>query len=79
MNQDQMEGKWKQIKGSFKEKWGKFTDDDIARFNGNRDKIIGALQEKYGQTKEKAQKEYDAWYASQADVEKEKTQTGGRF
>ena len=77
MNQDQMEGKWKQVKGSFKEKWGKFTDDDIMRFNGNRDHIIGALQEKYGQTKEQAQKEYDAWYASQGDVQGEKIRTGG--
>jgi uncharacterized protein YjbJ (UPF0337 family) len=57
MNQDQMEGKWKQLKSSFKEKWGKFTDDDITRLNGNREKIVGALQEKYGQTKEQAQRE----------------------
>ena len=64
MNQDQLEGKWKQMMGSFKEKWGKFTDDDITRFKGNREQIIGALQEKYGQTKEQAQKDFDNWYAS---------------
>ncbi len=75
MNQDQMEGKWKQLKGAFKEKWGKFTDDDITRFNGNREQIIGALQEKYGQTKEHAQKEYDAWYAS--TTQNERARTGG--
>jgi uncharacterized protein YjbJ (UPF0337 family) len=78
MNQDQMEGKWKQIKGSFKEKWGKFTDDDITRFNGNREKIIGALQEKYGQTKEQAQKEFDNWYASQEHMERSRT-GGGNY
>jgi len=27
MNWDQVEGKWKQIKGSVKERWGKLTDD----------------------------------------------------
>jgi uncharacterized protein YjbJ (UPF0337 family) len=74
MNQDQMEGKWKQLKGSFKAKWGKFTDDDITRMNGNREQIIGALQEKYGQTKEIAQKEFDAWYNSQ---QAENVRTGG--
>ena len=63
MNRDEMEGKWKQIKGNFKEKWGKFTDDDIQRMNGNREKIVGALQEKYGRTKEQAQKDFDEWYA----------------
>lgn len=74
MNQDQLAGKWKQIKGSFKQKWGKFTDDEITQFNGNRDMIIGALQEKYGQTKENAQKEYDAWVATH---ETETARTGG--
>jgi uncharacterized protein YjbJ (UPF0337 family) len=78
MNQDQMEGKWKQLKGSFKEKWGKFTDDDITRFNGNREQIIGALQEKYGQTKEQAQKEYDNWYSAQANTDRVRT-GGGNF
>ena len=77
MNQDQMEGKWKQLKGSFKEKWGKFTDDDITRLNGNREQIIGALQEKYGQTKEQAQKEFDDWYARQQRHENVRT-GGGR-
>jgi uncharacterized protein YjbJ (UPF0337 family) len=74
MNQDQIEGKWKQLKGSFKAKWGKFTDDDITRMNGNREQIIGALQEKYGQTKEQAQKEFEAWYNSQQG---ENVRTGG--
>lgn len=77
MNQDQFEGKWKQMKGSFKEKWGKFTDDDITRFNGNRDKIVGALQEKYGQTKEQAQKDFDNWAASYKDPGEERVRTGG--
>jgi uncharacterized protein YjbJ (UPF0337 family) len=77
MNQDQFEGKWKQMKGSFKEKWGKFTDDDMTRLSGNRDQIIGALQEKYGQTKEQAQKEFDNWYSAQQGPEKMRT-GGGR-
>jgi uncharacterized protein YjbJ (UPF0337 family) len=78
MNQDQLEGKWKQMKGSFKEKWGKFTDDDITRLNGNRDKIIGALQEKYGQTKEQAQTAYDDWYRQEEQRGRVNT-SGGRF
>ena len=75
MNQDTFEGKWKQIKGAFKDKWGKFTDDDMTRLEGNRDKIVGALQEKYGHTKDQAQKEFDTWYDSQQGFEN--TRTGG--
>jgi uncharacterized protein YjbJ (UPF0337 family) len=75
MNQDQLQGKWKQMKGSFKQQWGKFTDDDITRLEGNRDKIVGALQEKYGQTKEQAQKAFDDWYRQ--EEQREKVHTGG--
>ena len=35
MNQDTWEGKWKQVKGSVKQKWGKLTDDDLTVANGN--------------------------------------------
>ena len=31
MNQDIIQGKWTQLKGSLKSKWGKLTDDDLAR------------------------------------------------
>ncbi len=48
MNWDQIEGNWKQFKGKVKEKWGKFTDDDLDVISGKRDKLIGKLQERYG-------------------------------
>lgn len=74
MNQDQFEGKWKQMKGAFRQKWGKFTDDDIEQFAGNRDKIIGAMQERYGKSKEQAQKDFDDWYNTTASTN---TRTSG--
>ena len=57
MNWDIIEGKWDQAKGAIKQKWGELTDDDIAQMNGQRDKIAGKLQEKYGWTKEQAERE----------------------
>ncbi len=57
MNQDIAEGKWKQLKGSVKQFWGKLTDDEIEQIAGNLDKLAGKLQEKYGYTREKAEKE----------------------
>ena len=53
------EGKWKQLKGSVKEKWGKLTDDEINMIEGKSEKLIGKLQEKYGYTMEKAKEELD--------------------
>jgi uncharacterized protein YjbJ (UPF0337 family) len=61
MNWDQVEGKWKQMKGTVKEKWGKLTDGDLDVIAGRRDQLIGKIQERYGITKEAAQKEVDSW------------------
>ena len=61
MNREQIEGNWKQIKGRVKEKWGRFTDDDLEIIAGKRDQLIGKLQEKYQYTKEEAEEEVDKW------------------
>jgi uncharacterized protein YjbJ (UPF0337 family) len=61
MNSDQMAGKWKQMKGSAKEQWGKLTDDDLNVIAGQREKLIGKLQERYGYAREEAQKRADEW------------------
>lgn len=59
MNSDQVEGKWKQLKGTIKQKWGKLTDDDLTTLSGKKDELVGKLQERYGYTKEQATKEAD--------------------
>ena len=43
MNKDQVEGKWEQLKGKAKEKWGKLTDDDWKVVEGKRDQIAGKI------------------------------------
>jgi uncharacterized protein YjbJ (UPF0337 family) len=73
MNWDQIEGKWKQLKGSAKQQWAKLTDDDLEYISGNRDRFVGRLQERYGIAKEEAQKQSDNWLRAQREVE---TQTG---
>jgi uncharacterized protein YjbJ (UPF0337 family) len=61
MNWDQVEGKWHQFKGSVKQKWGKLTDDDLEIIAGKQDQLVGKIQERYGITKEEAQKQIDNW------------------
>ncbi len=65
MNQDIAEGKWEQLKGSIKEKWGDLTDDDIAQVNGNAQRMCGILQEKYGRNRDEAEREVDDFWALQ--------------
>lgn len=59
MNWDQIEGKWKEMTGSVKAKWGELTDDDLAEVNGNREALEGKIQAKYGKSKEAAKEEVD--------------------
>ena len=65
MNSDQLQGKWKQMKGAVKERWGKLTDDDIDVVNGQQEQLIGRIQERYGIAKEDARKQVEEWANSQ--------------
>ncbi|MDF3935050.1 CsbD family protein [Pseudomonas citronellolis] len=57
MNSDVIKGKWKQLSGTLKEKWGKLTDDDVQAADGHAEYLVGKLQERYGWTRERAEKE----------------------
>jgi uncharacterized protein YjbJ (UPF0337 family) len=59
MNDDVFTGQWKQMRGSLKSWWGKLTDDDLDRIGGQRDILVGLVQERYGQTREQAEREVE--------------------
>jgi uncharacterized protein YjbJ (UPF0337 family) len=57
MNTDILKGKWHQVKGQAKVQWGKLTDDDLSQVEGQSEKLIGLVQERYGYNRDKAQAE----------------------
>jgi len=57
MNRDRIEGKWKELKGRVREKWGKLTDDELETIGGKREKLAGILQQKYGIAKQEADRQ----------------------
>jgi uncharacterized protein YjbJ (UPF0337 family) len=61
MNWDEVSGKWNQFKGAVKERWGKLTDDDLMMIGGQRDRLVGKIQERYGVTKENAEEQIRDW------------------
>ena len=61
MNEDILKGKWHEIQGEVKKQWGKLTDDDLMMISGQKEKLIGVLQTKYGYTKDKAEDEYKSF------------------
>jgi len=54
---DQLEGRWKQLKGHVREKWGLFTDDDVEQIAGRRDQLVGMVQAHYGEVKNEAERQ----------------------
>ena len=62
MNKDIIEGKWEQLKGQAKAKWGDLTDDDLAEAKGTAQILAGKVQERYGKTKDEAEKEVNEWF-----------------
>jgi len=78
MNWDEVEGKWNQMKGSVREKFGRLTDDDLQVIAGKKDQFLGRVQERYGITREQAQKDLDTWLQSRHETEASRTRaTGG--
>lgn len=57
MNTDILQGKWKQLKGQAKQRWGELTDDDLNRIEGSYEELVGIVQEKYGRSRAEAEKE----------------------
>jgi uncharacterized protein YjbJ (UPF0337 family) len=64
MNEDVLKGKWHQLKGDLKSRWGKLTDDDIDRAEGDAEKLIGRVQERYGYQRDEAKREVDEFLKS---------------
>jgi uncharacterized protein YjbJ (UPF0337 family) len=73
MNWDEVQGKWHQMKGSVQHQFGKLTHDDVEQIAGQREKLVGKLQERYGYAREDAQKRADEWLRTSGQ-----TQTQGQ-
>jgi uncharacterized protein YjbJ (UPF0337 family) len=68
MNWDEIKVNWRQQKGRLKEKWGELTDDDLDRIEGKRDQLLGILQNRYGRTKDAAEREIEEFEDSVRSV-----------
>lgn len=62
MNDKVLEGKWDQVKGKVREKWGKLTDDDVEVIKGRKDQLVGKLKALYGKSEHEAEKEAESFF-----------------
>ena len=71
MNQDILQGKWKQVKGQVKEHWGRLTDNQLDRIQDRNEELVGLLQESYGYTQAQAQQAVDDFIDHMDQMKKE--------
>ena len=61
MNWDRIYGKWKQMKGALRERWGKLNEDELEQMAGRRERLVGKIQERYGCARDEADKQVKEW------------------
>jgi uncharacterized protein YjbJ (UPF0337 family) len=64
MNWTTLQGNWNETKGKVKTKWGRLTDDDLTQVQGQKDRLVGVIQQKYGIAREKAEEQLDEFLSS---------------
>lgn len=62
MNNDRIEGNWKEMKGKVQQQWGKLTDDDLDKVDGRREELVGKIQQAYGKSRDEAEREVDSFF-----------------
>jgi uncharacterized protein YjbJ (UPF0337 family) len=74
MQSNEMSGRWQQLKDDVMSRWGKLTEDDIERIGGNKDKLISALQERYGYVWDEARQMVDRYLDEYGDLKAKATE-----
>jgi len=64
MNWTTVQGNWNDAKGRVKTKWGRLTDDDLMQVEGNKDRLVGMIQQRYGIAHDKAEQQLEEFLSS---------------
>ena len=62
MNWDIIKGNWKEWKGKARQEWGELTEDELDKTHGEREEVVGFVQQKYGIAKDEAVKKVDSLF-----------------
>ncbi|MDQ3098772.1 MAG: CsbD family protein [bacterium] len=69
LNWDIIQGKWNEVKADARIHWGKLTDSDMEQIAGNKDKLVGKLQQTYGWTRAKAENHVDDYFHNHEETD----------
>lgn len=55
----ELKGNWNEIKGRLQKHWGQLTDEDLKGARGNVDLLVGIIQEKTGEARNRIERYLD--------------------
>ncbi len=61
MTKDVLKSEWGELKGRIRKRWGRLTTDDLDQIEGDREVLVGKLQERYGRTREQVERWFGEW------------------
>ena len=61
MNRDRLKGRWRQLIGAAKVRWGRLTHDKGEVIEGRFDQLVGRIQAHYGMSEADAARVAKAW------------------
>ena len=67
MDWDRIAENWQHFKGNARRHWVRLTDDQLDLVAGRRERLACQIQEAYGISGEKAEKQLAAWQAAQKE------------
>lgn len=59
VNEQVLEGKWNEIQGKLRDRWGQLSQDELQQFEGNAQQLVGMIQRKTGVAREKIESVLD--------------------
>lgn len=68
VNEQTMEGNWNEVKGGIRRRWGQLTNDDLNSFNGSVEELIGLIQRKTGEARERIEQHLHQITAQSSDA-----------
>lgn len=51
ISNQELQGKWHEIRGRIKERWGQITDEDLQEVHGEAEQLVGVIQSKTGEAR----------------------------
>jgi uncharacterized protein YjbJ (UPF0337 family) len=75
VNKEIMQDRWSQMRAEAQQRWNKLTDEDFENVTGQVDKLAETVGERYGYSREQAQKEVDRFMHKYGDNIQETTKS----